>query len=279
MAVMIAIQKIKEKRTIKGKLKEKIKSAPKELVRHGLDNGAKHLRGQLREAAQRGQANDYGGDRIEDTAVRGANQTRRGVDSLLKKKKTARGRKQDGEPHTDDPSTPQEIPKGCSPSCSGSAQLRWWAGLAHPAQTVCRLASSGIPDTRPVQKGGQSVLKTARSERKTAERIARQTDKAVERSFRKTIKTTQRTARTAQQTVKIAQKSAQATVKATQKAIQMSETRQRRRQPEAKVARRPGWTYSRYSPLRLSERQTEPPWLSWTQIQWRSCGHGVLGYS
>ena len=104
LAVMIAIQKIKEKRIIKGKLKEKIKSAPKELVRRGLDDGTKHLWGQLREAAQRGQANDYGGDRIEDTAARGANQTRRGMEYLLKKEKSARGRKQDGEPHTDDPS-------------------------------------------------------------------------------------------------------------------------------------------------------------------------------
>lgn len=104
LAVMIAIQKIKEKRMIKGKLKGKIKFAPKELVRRGLGDGTKHLWGQPREAAQRGQANDYGGDRIEDTAARGANQTRRGVECLLKKKKSARGRKKDGEPHTDGPS-------------------------------------------------------------------------------------------------------------------------------------------------------------------------------
>ena len=100
------------KRTIKDKLKEKIKSAPKELVRRGLDDGTKHLWGQLREAAQLGQANDCGGDRIEDTAARGANQTRCGVEHLLKKKKSARGRKRDGEPHTDDPSAPPGNPEG-----------------------------------------------------------------------------------------------------------------------------------------------------------------------
>ena len=63
---------------------------PKELVRRGLDDGTERLRGQLRETAQRGQASDYGGDRIEDTAARGAYQARRGVEFLLKKKKSAK---------------------------------------------------------------------------------------------------------------------------------------------------------------------------------------------
>ena len=65
-----------------------------------MDDGTERLRGQLRETAQRGQASDYGGDRIEDTAARGAYQARRGVESLLKKKKSARGRELDGEPRT-----------------------------------------------------------------------------------------------------------------------------------------------------------------------------------
>ncbi|WP_155979085.1 hypothetical protein [Oscillibacter sp. 1-3] len=51
-------QKIKEKRTVKGKLKEKVTSTPKELVRRGLDDGTERLRSQLRETAQRGQASD-----------------------------------------------------------------------------------------------------------------------------------------------------------------------------------------------------------------------------
>lgn len=67
-------------------MKEKAKVAPKQLVRRGLDDGTERLRGQLRETAQRGQASDYGGDRIENTAARGSYQTRRGVEALLKKK-------------------------------------------------------------------------------------------------------------------------------------------------------------------------------------------------
>lgn len=65
------IEKIKEKRAAKKGLKEKVKAAPKELVRRGLDDGTEHLRGQLRETAQRGQADNYGGDQIEDTAREG----------------------------------------------------------------------------------------------------------------------------------------------------------------------------------------------------------------
>ena len=93
------IEKIKEKRAVKKGLKEKAKSAPKELVRHGLGDGTERLRGQLRDTAQRGQADDYGGDRIEDTAVGGARWmergAERGVESLLKKRKERRGQTQE----------------------------------------------------------------------------------------------------------------------------------------------------------------------------------------
>ena len=107
------IAKIKEKRTVTGKLKEKVKATPKELVRRGLDDGTERLRGQLRETAQRGQASDYGGDRIEDTAVGGARRTERGIEYLLKKKKAAKERKSDGDPPMEQESPP-EAPAGQS---------------------------------------------------------------------------------------------------------------------------------------------------------------------
>lgn len=75
-----------------------------------MGDGTERLRGQLREAAQRGQADDYGGDRIEDTAARVVYQTRRGVESLLKKKKSARRRGRDGETRTDVDLPTQEAP-------------------------------------------------------------------------------------------------------------------------------------------------------------------------
>ena len=93
-------------------------------------------------------------------------------------------------------------------------------GRPTPAQAVRGPVNPGELDTQPVQEGGRTIIKTARSGRKTAERTVRQTIKTAEHSSRKAIKTTQRTAKTAQQTVKTAQRSAQATVKATQRAVQ-----------------------------------------------------------
>ena len=91
-------------------MKEKVKATPKVLVRRGLDDGTERLRGQLRETAQRGQASDYGGDRIEDTAARVAYQARRGVESLLKKKKSAKGQEQTEGSRTTADQLTQEIP-------------------------------------------------------------------------------------------------------------------------------------------------------------------------
>ena len=66
-------------------MKKKVKSAPKQLVRRGLDDGTERLRGQLRDTAQHGQVDDYGGDRIEDTAVGGVRRAERGIENLLYK--------------------------------------------------------------------------------------------------------------------------------------------------------------------------------------------------
>ena len=49
---------------------EKVKSAPKELARRGLESGVDRLRSQLRDTAQRGQRDAYGGDALEDTGRR-----------------------------------------------------------------------------------------------------------------------------------------------------------------------------------------------------------------
>ena len=84
------IPKVKEKRTISKKAKEKIQTAPKELLRRGLLDGTEKLRSQMRDSAQGGQASDYGGDQIEDTAVDGVRWVERGVKALLKKKKSAK---------------------------------------------------------------------------------------------------------------------------------------------------------------------------------------------
>lgn len=78
------MEKIKEKPALGERVKEKAVSAPKELLRKGLDDGSEHLRTQLRDTAQQGRRDEYGGDAIEDTAASGL---RRAEKELLKQRK------------------------------------------------------------------------------------------------------------------------------------------------------------------------------------------------
>ena len=103
--------KIKEKGPVRKEFKEKVKAAPKELVRRGLDDGTERLRGQLRDTAQRGQRDDYGGDQIEDAAWKGGRWGERGIEKLLKKKKDGRGRPGGSGPFSS-PKSPEEPPFG-----------------------------------------------------------------------------------------------------------------------------------------------------------------------
>ena len=57
------------------------------MVHRGLEDGTDHLRLQFRDVAQRGQRDEYGGDKIENTAASGARQMERGVRNLLKNRK------------------------------------------------------------------------------------------------------------------------------------------------------------------------------------------------
>ena len=65
------MERIKEKPTLGERVKEKAVSAPKELLHKGLDDGSERLRTQLRDTAQQGRRDEYGGDAIEDTAASG----------------------------------------------------------------------------------------------------------------------------------------------------------------------------------------------------------------
>ena len=78
------MEKIKEKPTLGERVKEKAVSAPKELLRKGLDDGSERLRTQLRDTAQQGRRDEYGGDAIEDTAASGLHRAEK---KLLKQRK------------------------------------------------------------------------------------------------------------------------------------------------------------------------------------------------
>lgn len=84
------MDQIKEKPKTVASVREKVKSAPKELLRRGMDDGRERLRSQLRDAAQEGQQDEYGGDRIEDTAAGSLRRMERGAEKLLKERKRDR---------------------------------------------------------------------------------------------------------------------------------------------------------------------------------------------
>ena len=84
------MDKVKEKPQAASPVREKVKAAPKELVHHGLEDGSDSLRTGLRDAAQQGQRDDYGGDQIEDTAAGGIRRMERGAEKLVKERRKNR---------------------------------------------------------------------------------------------------------------------------------------------------------------------------------------------
>ena len=98
------MKKIKEKPTLSERIKETAVSTPRELLHRGLDDGSERLRTQLRDTAQHGQADEHGGDTIEDTAARGL---RRAEKELTRQRKKR----------------PQEQPpEGGAPAADGTVQ-------------------------------------------------------------------------------------------------------------------------------------------------------------
>ena len=81
------IDKIKEKPQVQHTLKERVKSAPKKLIRRGLDDGTERLRGQLRDVAQHGQRDDFGGDQLGDAEVSGVKRAEQLAERLLGQRK------------------------------------------------------------------------------------------------------------------------------------------------------------------------------------------------
>ena len=102
------MEKIKEKPTLGERVKEKAVSAPKELLRKGLDDGSERLRTQLRDTAQQGRRDEYGGDAIEDTAASGLHRAEK---ELLKQRKK-KNAEQSASPQGDSsaPSSNSDVP-------------------------------------------------------------------------------------------------------------------------------------------------------------------------
>ena len=77
------IDKIKEKPQVQHTLKERVKSAPKKLIRRGLDDGTERLR------------DDFGGDQLGDAEVSGVKRAEQLAERLL-------GRRKKGAAHNPD---------------------------------------------------------------------------------------------------------------------------------------------------------------------------------
>ena len=102
------MEKIKEKPTLSERVKEKTVSVPKEILRKGLDDGSERLRTQLRDTAQQGRRDEYGGDAIEDTAASGLHRAEK---ELLKQRKK-KTKEQSASPQGDAsaPSSNSDVP-------------------------------------------------------------------------------------------------------------------------------------------------------------------------
>ena len=102
------MEKIKEKPTLGERVKEKAVSAPKELLRKGLDDGSERLRTQLRDIAQQGRRDEYGGDAIEDTAASGLHRAEKELLKQRKKKNAEQSASPQGDASA--PSSNSDVP-------------------------------------------------------------------------------------------------------------------------------------------------------------------------
>ena len=108
-------------------MKEKVKSAPKELIRRGLEDGTERLRLQFRDAAQQGQTDGYGGDQIGNAASGGARQAEHGIKNLLKRRRTSeRGR-------TERAKIPQSGESAAQSGQPGRVQIKTRDAASHTA--------------------------------------------------------------------------------------------------------------------------------------------------
>ena len=102
------MEKIKEKPALSERVKEKAVSAPKELLRKVLDDGSERLRTQLRDTAQQGRRDEYGGDAIEDTASSGLHRAEKELLKQRKKKNTEQSASPQGDASA--PSSNSNVP-------------------------------------------------------------------------------------------------------------------------------------------------------------------------
>lgn len=116
------MEKIKEKPALGERVKEKAVSAPKELLRKGLDDGSERLRTQLRDTAQQGRRDEYGGDAIEDTAASGLHRAEKELLKQRKKKNAEQSASPQGDASA--PSSNSDVPPAIRTRETDAARAR-----------------------------------------------------------------------------------------------------------------------------------------------------------
>ena len=132
------------------KLKEKVQTAPKELARRGLVDGVERLRGQLRDTAQGGQTDRYGGDQIENAAAGGVRQAEHGVERLLGKGKKKRGVPRADAAPNEPPAPAEDTP--ARPSAEQRPRIK--------TREAARSPSAAPAQDRPAQAASKPAIKT-----------------------------------------------------------------------------------------------------------------------
>lgn len=125
------------------RIKEKAVSTPRELLRKGLDDGSERLRTQLRDTAQHGQADEYGGDTIEDTAARGLRRAEKEL-TRQRKKKQQEQPPEGGAPAADATEQKPSAIKGKDTTSAGSqpqsaAERGWQQARQNAAQKAAKV--------------------------------------------------------------------------------------------------------------------------------------------
>lgn len=168
---------IKEKPKSVDLIKEKVKAAPKELVRRGLSSGADRLRDQLRDGGRQDQREDLGQTQLEDGIHQGARCLEQGGQRLLQKTKTGMVQSRNGkggksQPDSrSDPTSPSpapSVPSSDTPQATQNFQ-------PVPEDTLPRIKTreayyerqtvSATPSEAPIRGREQAVKKVVRERR------------------------------------------------------------------------------------------------------------------
>ena len=109
-----------DKGRVKMKPPDGLKAMPKELALGAIQDGTQRLASQLRDAGQREERSDYGGERIEAAGADGTRLAARSVEAFLKSGAAALNRNRGEEPPPDDLPFNESAPQETTPEADAA---------------------------------------------------------------------------------------------------------------------------------------------------------------